>query len=501
MIDWELYAKIRRLKTEGVTMRRVAENLSISRNTVKRYWDGVHTPDDKKNYPETIDSDEKIMVMQALREYFEKNKDAPKKQRPNAKTAWIALRDRFSYGESTIRGFVRELKGEQPEAFVPLDFEPGEMMQVDWCEITAVIDGYMHKKVPVFCAALPYSYAIFIAVMPNMTMENFIEGHMMAMEWFSGVCERIMYDNLRTAVFFGTGKHAVKQERFKALEAHYAFEAVFANRESGNEKGGVENLCKLCRKIAFTPIPNVSSLKELQEHAITQCANYINYHKVKDRKRSIREMYDEERKALRPLPAKRIETTMPVQAIVGHDMTFRFDSTKYSLPMEYVGKNVTIRVHAYYIEAWYGGKLVFTHDRPYAKGKHQYIPEHYLPLLERKQRAIRNAAPLKYGVLPPELELFRKRCTGKDKFEQLVNILQLGREVDAEQLLQAVDCANKSGRPSYNAVCFYLKLEDESKQSEDVEICDVVDVKHADLKQYDDLLLCEEYEEEEDYDD
>jgi len=361
------------------------------------------------------------------------------------------------------------------------------MMQVDWCEIKAVIDGYMHR-VPVFCAVLPYSYAVFIAVMPDATMASFVEGHMMAMSWFGGVVERALYDNLRLAVFFGTGKNAVKQERFKALEAHYAFEAVFCNSEAGWEKGGVEDLCKLSRGLAFTPVPNVGSLKELQEHVTAQCADYIKFHKIKGRKLPIREMYDEERKALRPLPAKRIDSGVTVQALVEHNMTFRYNATKYSLPMEYVGKTVTVRVRAYEVEAWYGGQLIYTHDRPFAKGKHQYIPTHYLPLLERKPRAIRNAAPLKYGVLPPELELFRKLCAGKDRLEQLANILLLGRDVDAAELLQAVDCANKSGRPTYRRACFFLKLKDESLIPTDIAQYDTVIVEHADLKQYDELL-------------
>ena len=290
-------------------------------------------------------------------------------------------------------------------------------------------------------------------------------------------------------MFSGAGAKAVKQERFKALESHYTFEAVFANADSGNEKGGVENLCGLCRGLAFTPVPNVKSLKELQDHAISKCANYIRFHKLKDRKRTIRDMYEEERMALRPLPAKRIDSCMPVQALVRHDQTFRYDTTKYSLPMEYVGKTVTVRPRAYTIEAWYGGSLVYCHDRPFAKGKHQYIPEHYLPLLERKPRAIRNAAPLKYGVLPPELEAFRRRCPGKDKLEQLVKIMLLARDMDAGQLLHAVECANRSGRPTYQTVCFYLKLKDESmKPAGDAQI-DPVNVEHADLKQYDELLF------------
>ncbi|MCL2153670.1 MAG: IS21 family transposase [Oscillospiraceae bacterium] len=488
MIDWDTYARVRKCKVDGVTMRRCAEALGISRNTVKRYWDGNHTPDDKKDHPATVDSPEKLAIMEAIAQYFEENKDAPKKQAPNAKTAWVAIRDRFSVGESTVRKYVSELKAKQPEAFIPLDFEPGEVLQVDWCEIKAVIDGYAHK-VPVFCAALPYSYAIFIAVLPNMTMESFFEGLMMAMEWFNGSVERIFFDNLKTAVLSGAGKNAVMQERFRAFEAHYSFEAVFMNKNSGNEKGAVENLCGLCRGLAFTPMPNAGSLKELQDHVLTECSNYLKFHKVKDRPRPVRVMFEEERPALRPLPSKRIEPAAPVEALVAHDLTFRYDATKYSLPMEYVGKTITVRARAYSIEAWFGGNLVFTHTRPFVKGKHQYIPEHYLPLLEKKQRAMRNAAPLKYGVLPPQLEEFRRRCSGRDKFEQLANVLMLGRNVSSDELLQAVECANMSGRPTYSAVCRYLKLKEESFEVIGIPIVDEIKVEHADLSQYDTLLF------------
>ena len=72
--------------------------------------------------------------------------------------------------------------------------------------------------------------------------------------------------------------------------------------------------------------------------------------------------------------------------------------------------------------------------------------------------------------------------------EQLVNILLLGRDVDADKLLEAVDYANKSGVPSYKTVCFYLKLKDESVQSEDNLIHDTFSVEHANLEEYDVLL-------------
>jgi len=64
----------------------------------------------------------------------------------------------------------------------------------------------------------------------------------------------------------------------------------------------------------------------------------------------------------------------------------------------------------------------------------------------------------------------------------------LGRDVDADELLQAVKCANMSGRPTYSAVCFYLNLKRESIASIDAPLVDGVVVEHADLSQYDALL-------------
>ena len=222
----------------------------------------------------------------------------------------------------------------------------------------------------------------------------------------------------------------------------------------------------------------------------------MNFHKVRSRPRPVRVMYEEECPALKPLPGKRIEPGVPVEALVAHDLTFLYGATKYSLPMEFVGKTVTVRARAYTIEAWYGGNLIFTHSRPFVKGKHQYIPEHYLPLLERKPRAMRNAAPLKYGVLPPQLDEFRNRCPHKDKLEQLASVLMLGRDVDALELLSAVECANKSGRPSYSAVCRYLKLKEEAVCFIDTPIPDAFSVEHANLSQYDALLPGKEIDDE-----
>ena len=484
IIDTELYSKIRKYKNNGASMRYAARALGISRNTVKRYWNGAHTPDERKAYPQSTDSPEKQQIIEAIKKYYEDNKNfSMGKQTINAQTAWKSLRDTYHVGESTVRKYVQELKQQNSPAFIPLDFDPGECMQADWTEVKVCIKGHLWKA-QVFCAVLPYSYDIFAMVLPDAKWPCFMEGHISAFEYFNGVPERVFYDNLRSAVLKNFGKNAVKQERFKLFEAHYGFEAVFMNKEAGNEKGSVENLCGSIKQTAFTPIPKGDTLKEIQDEVTRRCLEYRMYHKIKDHPRPILEMFKEERLCLQPLPAKRFEAYEVVEANVDSDMTFRHETIKYSLPMEYVGKTVTLRVFPYEIEAWYKGELAYRHTRPFAK-ENRYIPEHYLPLLEMKPRAMRNAAPLKLGVMPPELERFRNKCTDKDKFEQLANILLLGRDIDSSLLLAAVDCANKTGVPSLQKVKFYLELKKSSGKPPDI---DPFVVAQHDLTQYDALL-------------
>ena len=258
-------------------------------------------------------------------------------------------------------------------------------MQVDWCEVKVNIQGNIWKS-PLFCAVLPYSYAIFAMIMPNMKMPCFIEAHVNAFQFWNGIPRRILYDNLKTAVFSGFGKGAVKQERFKMLEAHYAFDAVFANANSGNEKGGVENLCSLIRQVAFTPMLKGKNLKEIQNQVTRRCLDYIRFHKIRDRQRAIAPMFDEERTQLMPLPLKQFNAYAEAESKVSSDLTFRYDATKYSVSQEYIGKTVTIRATSYKIEAWYRYKscLYSWRDHFVKKEINQYLPEHYLILLERK---------------------------------------------------------------------------------------------------------------------
>lgn len=156
-------------------------------------------------------------------------------------------------GESTIRHVVRAMKEQHKEAFVPLEFSPGEAMQVDWGEAVVYLGGIKHK-VNLFCARLCASWAPIVFAYERQNEESFLDAFVKTFLHFGGVARLVFLDNARVAVKEGFGAHARKQAGYAALSAHYGFEAIFCNPASGNEKGLVEGLVCWARRNILVPI-------------------------------------------------------------------------------------------------------------------------------------------------------------------------------------------------------------------------------------------------------
>jgi transposase len=127
---------------------------------------------------------------------------------------------------------VRIARTRSREAFVPLAHPPGHA-QVDFGECIGVIGG-VRMKLRVFCFDLPQSDACFIKAYPAETTEAFLDGHVSAFAFFSGVPISILYDNLKIAVarIFGDGKRQCTRA-FTELVSHYLFQERFGRPGKG----------------------------------------------------------------------------------------------------------------------------------------------------------------------------------------------------------------------------------------------------------------------------
>ncbi len=482
-IDMQNYKKIRQLYlVEHQSIRYIAKKLHMGRTTVRKYCKGGSLPDIRtgSGRPSKL----RELVETEIIELLEKNKNLPRKQQLNATDIWKYLLSEkgIAIAQSTTTNFVRELKNRSPEIFLELSHEPGETIQFDWGDMTAVIAG--DKIVTsVFCAALPFSGYILGYVYPDKSTVSFLDGHIKTFEQIGGVSTKCVYDNLKTAVKKGSGKNAEKQDQFLRMEAHYGFEPVFCNVRAGWEKGNVENAVAIIRRIAFTPMPHVQSFQELQEHITNRCIQYAKTHIIKGRTDTIWQYLQQERSKLFPLPEVPLDTGFTTTALVHPDLTVHFQSIKYSVPKAFVGKEVTLKISPFHIRIFYHGQQIYKHEKQLKKQEHQYVLEHYLEVLERKPRAVNQATVLKLGIMPKECSEFLKLCREANSKQQLVEILLFGREIEKEKLLWSIAQANNTKSPSLNMVRMFLDIDGP------IGITDPLIVEHKDLKMYDSLIL------------
>jgi Transposase and inactivated derivatives len=426
----DVYKEIRRLQLEGVTSQRAAaQRLGISRNTVKKYWEGNAVPWERKAYNRdaVVMTPEVVQFISACLD--EDDQERVKKQRHTARRIFHRLVDElgFTGSESSVRNIVHDMRASRKETkvFIPLKFAPGEAVQIDWGEATVYINGEK-LVVNLFCARLCHSCAPFVLAYKRQNLESFLDAIIHTFQYYGGVPRRVIFDNARVAVKSGFGAHAAAQDDYKQLAAHYGFEPVFCNPASGHEKGLVENLVGYIRRNVCVPLPKVKNLDELNGKLLEKCVQYLNHH-IESRPASVGTMLAEDRLCLQALPHYTPDISKKAYPVVSRYATVLFETNLYSVPCRYTGKNTTLKAYPNHIEVWIAGTLVASHDRLFGRREESLDLQHYLPILAQKGRAIRYARPVQNSVPAEFLNwLESKDLSAKEMVELLGQCADVG---------------------------------------------------------------------------
>ena len=205
--------------------------------------------------------------------------------------------------------------------------EPAEAVQVDWGEATIILGG-CKQKITIWCMRECFSGDIFVTAFYRQKEESFLEGIVTGLEHFGGTPQKIIFDNARVAVKEGFGHHAKATDKYQSLSAHYSFRPVFCNPAQGHEKGLVEGLVGLVRRNAFVPMPNISTLEELNEKLLEYCERYRD-HKMQGKSMTVGEMAENCKERWIPLPPFRFDTSNTIQVKADDFSLVRFDHNKY----------------------------------------------------------------------------------------------------------------------------------------------------------------------------
>lgn len=452
----EDYDRVRRMRfVEELSLREISRRTGFHRSTVKKMIELSAPPGyQRRQEVERPVLGRYVPVIDAILKSDAST--APKKQRHTAKRIFDRLREGYGYrgGYTQVREYVSLAKARKKEAFVPLEFEPGEA-QVDWGE-SQVDHAGEQGPAHMFVMTLPFSNTRFVASFPRETLEFFLEGHRRAFEFLGGVPRRIVYDNLKSAVTkVGRGRQRDLNVTFADFARHYLFTPDFCNVARGNEKGHVEKGVDWARKNLFVPVPRFDDWGRFNERLAEQCRGKFQ-DICRGHTQTILERLAEERTRLLPIPASPARPRTLKIWTVSKLCLVRFDSNDYSVPCRWAYHPVTLRADVAKVRVFSEDQRIAEHTRCHEREKAIYEAWHYLPLIETKPRALDYGAPMKSLNLDDCFVVLRRRLEeGQEHSEgtrAYIRVLRLLEDFSLEQLTRAVKRALKLGVAHEEAV-------------------------------------------------
>lgn len=283
-----------------------------------------------------------------------------------------------------VKQYVSSKKGEfEEKATVRFETMPGLQGQVDWAhfENYCVLQNGKVRKLYCFLMILGYSRARYIEFVTDMTTNTLIKCHINAFRYLGGYPEEILYDNMKQVVI----KRLLKQDeselnkQFEDFAGFYGFKPILCRPYRGQTKGKVERTVSYVRSNFMTGI-TYSSLDDLNGKAIAWC------NKVNAKIHSTTNEIPFERLKKEPLSLLKREYIIDKLNYrkVEKDCLISYANNRYSVPSEYVGKEVAVIVLDNVLTVYYQGKQIALHRISYQKRDMVVNPVHYRRLTLRQ---------------------------------------------------------------------------------------------------------------------
>lgn len=244
------------------------------------------------------------------------------------------------------------------------------------------------------------------------------DAHTRAFGALGGVARRGIYDNMRTAVDpVLKGKERVVNTRFEAMLSYYLVEPEFCNVAWGWEKGVVEKNVQDSRRRIWRDAQDqrFSSFTELNLWLLGRCRKLWETVHHTEHEATLTEMLEYEQPSLMPMiPA--FDGYVETMGKVSSTSLVTEKRNRYSVPCEYVGQVVGIRIYPERVDFVAHKTVIASHARAFGRDETRYDWQHYIPLLERKPGALRNGAP--FADMPEALLKLRGLLLRREQGER-----------------------------------------------------------------------------------
>lgn len=376
MVDAEVVRQMRTLAGHGWGAKRIARELGVARNTVRRYVRGGDAA--------------AVQVRPAARRLDDEDR-----------TKAVALFDGAGEGNAVVvqrlladdgveasvrtvqRAVVEHRRGKHAAQVATVRYEtaPGHQMQIDFGQKLVSIAGTL-VRVYLLVAVLSYSRRLFVKAFLAERTDDWLEGIAEAFRRFGGVTRTVLGDNARALV----AQRDRGTATVKFTPAYLAFCrdwdtepracAPYRARTKGKTESGVKYVKRngLAGR-AFESFEAMCGHLDEWSFAADERVHGTTHEKPRDR------FERDEATTLKPLPARPLPVReRRLRRRVANDALVNIDTVRYSVPHRLVRESVEVAVGTADVRIFRGSTLVATHQRSLQPHSVVRDPAHYIGL-------------------------------------------------------------------------------------------------------------------------
>jgi transposase len=343
----------------------------------------------------------------------------------------------------------------------------GEKMFVDYAGMTVAVFDMQSAKMrqaQIFVAVLGASNYTYAEATWTQTLPDWIASHTRAFNYFGGVAQVVVPDNLKAGVSKACFYEPNINPTYLDMANHYGTVVIPTRVRRPKDKAKVEVGVQIVERWILARLRDRQffSLPQLNR-AIAELLPELNskpFQKLPGSRQSMFESID--RPALKPLPAQAYQYAEWKKATVNVDYHIEVARHYYSVPHTLIKKRIDVRITDTTVECFYKGKRVASHIRSHHKARHSTTKEH-MPKSHQKwaqwtpDRFIRWAAKIGPHTARMIERILNSRPHPQQGFRSCLGILRLAKDFGDARLEAACRRALAIGGTSYRSVESILK--------------------------------------------
>ena len=369
MIDRRTVFEIHRFKDMGFSARQIAAELRLSRPTVRKY----------------LESPEVAVVVRKPRasklDVYRELIDSFLEQHPNVHAPVMLQRLQkagFDGRITIVREYLHKRRRElgrvkNGRAFIRFESAPGEQMQIDWGHFGSLTYGSTKRKLYALVVTESYSRMLTIEFTHSQRQEALHQGLLNAFTFFRGTGEKIVVDNMLTAVTERAG-HVIRfNDAFLDFLRVFKMVPVACNVGAAHEKGKIERSISYIRR-NFWPLRTFTDLADVQNQVnqwrdtVANCrVHQTTGEKPLERFAGVK---------LRPPPERLPDCRETEKVLVHKDYAVIFDGNHYTVPPWTVGKHLTLKADQRTVTLYHLQKQITAHFRSWKRKQRIELPSH-----------------------------------------------------------------------------------------------------------------------------